>query len=65
MQDSIFTPIFNELAEEGKLISWGLLVHSWGDKWNYNWYFIAENHRAFLDFWDEFGERTDDTLNKK
>ena len=55
--DSTFTPILNELMKEGKLLGWGLLMHAWGDEWNYNFYFVTENHRAFLDFWSEFFAR--------
>lgn len=57
LQDSLFTPILNELVDEGKLIGWGQLMHGWGDEWNYNFYFITENHRAFLDFWSEYIKR--------
>ena len=59
-QDSIFTPVFDELIDEEKLMHWGLLTHAWGDEWNYNWFFITEDHRSFLDFWDEFFERVDE-----
>ena len=61
IQDSLFTPILNELVDEGKLLGWGQLMHAWGDEWNYNFYFAVEDHRAFLDFWSEYirlvGER--------
>lgn len=61
LQDSLFAPILNELVDEGKLIGWGQLMHAWGDEWNYNFYFITESHRAFLDFWAEYISR----LNKR
>ena len=59
--DSLSAPILNELVKEGKLLGWGQLTHAWGDEWNYNWYFVTENHRAFLDFWSEYINR----LNKR
>ena len=61
LQDSLFAPILNELVKEGKLLGWGQLMHAWGDEWNYNFYFITENHRGFLDFWSEYVNR----LNKR
>jgi hypothetical protein len=54
LQDSIFAPLLDEFMEEGKLQGWGVLTHAWGDEWNYNWYYVTENHKAFLDFWGEF-----------
>ena len=57
IQDSLITPILNELVDEGILMGWGQLMHSWGDEWNYNFYFTVENHRAFLDFWSEYIRR--------
>lgn len=55
--DSVFGPILNELVTEGKLLGWGILEHGWGDEWNWNvWYSVA-NHRAFLDFWQEYVRR--------
>lgn len=60
-QDSIAAPILNDLMKEGKLLGWGQLDHAWGDEWNYNIYFITENHRAFLDFYSEYIAR----MNKK
>jgi len=59
--DSVFAPVLNELVKEGKLLGWGQLDHSWGDEWNVNFYFLTENHRAFLDFWSEYNNR----LNKR
>ncbi|NIN69485.1 MAG: hypothetical protein GTO63_33335 [Anaerolineae bacterium] len=52
--DSIFAPVLDELVEEGMLVNWGILTHSWGDEWNWNVYYGVENHRAFLDFWSEY-----------
>ena len=52
--DSISTPVLNDLIREKKLVSWGQLTHGWGDEWNYNFFFITESHRSFLDFWEEY-----------
>jgi hypothetical protein len=57
VMDSMAAPILNELVKEGKLLGWGQLMHAWGDEWNYNWYFVTENHRAFLTFWGEYIKR--------
>lgn len=57
LQDSLFTPILNELVAEGKLKGWGQLTHAWGDDWNYNFYFVTDNHQAFIDFWKEYFSR--------
>ena len=59
--DSLAAPILNELMKEGKLLGWGQLMHGWGDEWNYNWYFVTENHGTFLTFWSEYVNR----LNKR
>ena len=29
-------PILNNLVDQGKLLSWGVLQHGWGDEWNWN-----------------------------
>lgn len=55
--DSIFAPILDKFIDEGKLFGWGVLTHAWGDEWNWNYYYIVENHRAFLDFFDEYVKR--------
>jgi hypothetical protein len=55
--DSVFGPILDELVSEGMLINWGVLTHAWGDDWNWNVYYGAESHRAFLDFWSEYTSR--------
>jgi hypothetical protein len=52
--DSVFTPILDELLNEGRILGWGILTHAWGDEWNWNVYYTVESHRAFLDFWAEY-----------
>jgi hypothetical protein len=59
LQDSVFTPTLNAFVDEGKLIDWGVLVHEWGDEWNWNIYYTAESHAAFVDFWAEYVDRLD------
>ena len=34
-------PMLNEQVDAGKLASWGILTHSWGDEWNFNVYYIT------------------------
>jgi len=60
LQDSIFAPVLDEFVKEGKLQGWGVLTHAWGDEWNYNWYYVTENHKAFLDFWGEYVGRVNE-----
>jgi hypothetical protein len=54
-------PILNELVKEGLLIDWGILSHDWGDEWNFNNYYIAEDKAKFNKAWQEYVKR----LNKK
>lgn len=61
LQDSVFTPTLNAFVDEGKLIDWGVLVHEWGDEWNWNIYYTAESHAAFVDFWAEYVDRREVT----
>ncbi len=55
--DTTVAPVLNELVAEGRLHGWGLLEHSWGDEWNWNLFYTATSHRAFLDAFDEFARR--------
>jgi hypothetical protein len=54
LADSLFGPVLDELVKEGKLTGWGVLEHAWGDEWNWNVWYSATTHRAFLDGWDEY-----------
>jgi hypothetical protein len=53
----LFVPIWRELQEEGAIRTAGFLDHAWGDEWNVNFFIVADNHRAFLDAWDEMIRR--------
>ena len=50
-------PILNDLVKQEKLIDWGVLTHAWGDEWNWNVYYVAENQNKFNDAFGEFFER--------
>ena len=52
-----FAPILNNLVDEGKLESWGLFNHTWGDEWNMNVWYVAKDMMAFEIFWDEYIKR--------
>lgn len=51
-------PVFSEMEEEGEINDWGLLTHAWGDEYNFNFFVITDSHRAFVDAWDSFIERS-------
>jgi len=55
--DSLTTPIWEEIMNEGMLFSWGQLNHEWGDEWNCNFYYIAKDKESFFAAWDEFVKR--------
>ena len=57
LTDSAVVPIAQELVNEGMIFNYGLMTHNWGDEWNVVYYYVAESHRAFLDFWSEFVSR--------
>jgi hypothetical protein len=57
LTDSAVVPIAQELVNEGKIFNYGMLTHSWGDEWNVVYYYVVENHQAFLSFWGEFVSR--------
>ena len=57
MTDSAIVPIAQEMVNEGKLFNYGLMTHDWGDEWNVVYYYVVEDHRAFLNFWDDFVSR--------
>lgn len=50
----IGAPVLDRLVEEGKLLNWGVLEHSWGDEWNWNIYYVARDLPTFLSSWDEY-----------
>ena len=57
LSDSIFVPILKELVDEGLLYSFGNFNHSWGDKWNVNYWYTAKDMASFDKFWDEYVSR--------
>jgi hypothetical protein len=54
---AIGAPILNALRDEGMISAWYDVRHSWGDEWNVGMVTVAENHRAWLDFWAEYRRR--------
>ena len=58
--DSIWTPIAQELIDEGKLLYFQLLRHNWSDEWNFVYYYRAKDIPSFLDAWDEIVSRVED-----
>ena len=50
--ESVLAPSLSELEEEGSIDDWGVLTHAWGDEYNFNFYMVTQNERAFLDAWD-------------
>ncbi|MBT8399801.1 MAG: hypothetical protein KJO98_04935 [Rhodothermia bacterium] len=57
MQDSVFTPVLNGLVDEGYFMSWGQLMHNWGDEWNAGTYVVSESHTKFLEGWGLYWQR--------
>jgi hypothetical protein len=43
-----------DLVEEGRLIEYGILTHSWGDEWNLVDYWVATDAAAFQRAFSEF-----------
>lgn len=50
-------PILEKLQEEGMIRAWYDIRHAWGDEWNVGFVTVAESHRAWLDYWNEFVSR--------
>lgn len=57
MVDEVMGPVLNDLVKEGLLTNWGVLSHTWGDEWNWNIYYTAENIDKFRSAWQEMFER--------
>ncbi|MCH7639514.1 MAG: hypothetical protein IH855_08640, partial [Bacteroidetes bacterium] len=53
-------PIWQELVNEGMIISSGILRHWWGDEWNLVTVIVAADEAAVITANDEFGSRFDD-----
>ena len=52
-------PIWNKLVDEGEILGFGHLTHSWGDEFNHNAYFVADNKISFFKAWDRFFSELD------
>lgn len=48
-----WAPAFDKLVDEGKLFSWGLITHAWGDEWNVVVHYVAKDFAAFESAWNE------------
>ena len=57
--DSLMKPVLDELADEGKIATWGALTHGWGDEWNNAWFMYAKDHETWLAAWQEMVQRVD------
>ena len=51
--DNYFSPVWNDLVNEGKIYSYQVMTHLWGDEWNLNYMIVAESHEKFLQAWSE------------
>ena len=55
--DSLRTPIAQELVNEGKLINYGMLTHDFADEWNVVTYRTAADKTAFFEAAAELNRR--------
>lgn len=55
--DSIGVPVLQELVDEGMLAGFGQFNHVWGDQWNVNFWYVAEDMASFSAAWDEYIKR--------
>ncbi|HEX6559897.1 MAG TPA: hypothetical protein VF021_10555 [Longimicrobiales bacterium] len=55
-------PLLDEQVKQGKLLSWGMLEHSWGDEWNSVLYYTARDLNTFD---SSFGEVFSRLLQKE
>jgi hypothetical protein len=51
--DEYWTPVFDKLVDEGKLINWGYITHAWGDEWNIVVHYVAKDFATFQKAWGE------------
>ena len=51
--DDYLNPVWNQLVDEGMIISYSMMTHAWGDEWNLNYMIVTESHEAFLKAWAE------------
>lgn len=55
--EEVFGPVLDRMVTEGALTGWGVLTHGWGDDWNWNIWYAAESHAAFVEGWDTYVSR--------
>ena len=55
--ESAFFPALDALVQDGKLVSYGVLRHGWGDEWNHVIYYQAASIEAFHSAWGEAMEK--------
>ena len=60
--DDYLNPVWNQLVDEGMIISYSMMTHAWGDEWNLNYMIITESHEAFLKAWTEGFKRIRSTM---
>jgi hypothetical protein len=53
-------PIWDELVDEGMVMSAGTFIHAWADEWNVGIYTVAPSIQAVLDFNEEAARRYDE-----
>jgi len=53
LTNKYWTPGFDKLVDEGKLISWGFMTHAWGDEWNVVVHYVAKDFDSFEKAWSE------------
>lgn len=51
LMDETFAPALDQMVADGAFTGWGLLEHAWGDEWNWNIWYSAESHGAFVEGW--------------
>lgn len=55
--DSLITPIYQELVDEGQILGFGMLSHQWGDEWNIIFYMSAPDTPSYLAAFEEANQR--------
>lgn len=55
---SVFAPAFDGMVADGRMTSWGWLVHHTGGPWRRALYFVASGYDGVIDVLDAIGEET-------
>jgi hypothetical protein len=67
LNNKYWAPHFDKLVDDGKLISWGVITHAWGDEWSVVVHYVAKDFATFQKAWGEglkaFSENTPEELN--